>query len=119
MDMVSLQSVREELIAYIAKETRVPKDEARKTLSTVLSGIVQLLKDGKRLRLVDFGTFSVQEILERKGRNPRTGEHIQIAAHKRLTFKPGQAFKKAVNPIPTKASLKKEKAKKTAQKKSS
>lgn len=109
-------SARNDLIAHIAKETRVQKDEARKTLSIVLSGIVQLLKEGKELRLVDFGLFYVQEIAEKEGRNPRTGEIIQIPAHKRPRFRPGQAFKEAVHPAPVKPS-KKGQAKKAVQKK--
>jgi DNA-binding protein HU-beta len=117
--MDSLKSFREDLIALIAKETRIHKDEARKILATVLSSIVQLLRDKKSLRLINFGAFSVREIAEKKGRNPRTGEIIQIAAHKKISFKPGQAFREAINPVPVKAFLKKEKAKKTSRKKSS
>jgi DNA-binding protein HU-beta len=117
--MDSLKSFREDLIALIAKETRIHKDEARKILATVLSSIVQLLKDEKRLRLVNFGTFSVKEIAERKMRNPRTGESVQVAPHKKISFRPGKAFKEAVNPISVKDSPKKGVAKKTSRKKSS
>jgi len=93
------KSAREDLIHYIAQETRVHPDEARKTLKIVLAGILQLLKEGKLLRLVNFGAFSVREVPEAKGRNPRTGEVLQIAAHKRVVFKVGKELREAVNPV--------------------
>jgi DNA-binding protein HU-beta len=109
-------SARDEIIKHIAKETKVNQDNAKKALDAALACISESLKDGKIVRLIGFGTFSVQDKAASTGRNPRTGEPIEIAASKRLVFKAGKELKEAINP--DKAPKKAEEAhKKTAKKK--
>ncbi len=109
-------SARDEIIKHIAKEIPTNQDNAKKALDAVLACISESLKDGKIVRLIGFGTFSVQDKAASTGRNPRTGEPIEIAASKRLVFKVGKELKEAINP--DKAQKKEEAApKKTAKKK--
>lgn len=90
-------SGRSDLIKYIAEEAG-NQEKAERILNKVLEGIVNILKEGKPMRFVGFGTFSVQDRVASEGRNPRTGLPIQIAAYKRPIFKAGQGLKEAVNP---------------------
>ena len=93
----------------------IPQEKAAKALEIVLAGIIKVLQDEKPLRFLGFGTFSVQNIAARTGRNPRTGASIEIAAQKRPVFKPGKDMKEALNP--NKNPKKKTASKKPAQKK--
>lgn len=104
-------SARNELIKYIAKESTGNQEKARQVLDVVLAGIVKSLKEGNTLRFLGFGSFSVQNIAARTGRNPRTGASIEIAANKRAVFKAGKDMKDALNPG-------RKQKKKTAKKKS-
>src|SRR5437763_4465400 len=65
------------------------KSEASKAVDAVFDAIAEALKGGDEVRLVGFGTFSVAARAASEGRNPRTGEKIQIAASKQAKFKPG------------------------------
>ena len=94
----SQPSARNEIIKHIAKEIKINQDNAGKALDAVLACISDSLKDGKIVRLIGFGTFSVQDKAASTGRNPRTGEPIEIAASKRLVFKAGKDLKEAINP---------------------
>ncbi|MFQ5454340.1 MAG: HU family DNA-binding protein [Candidatus Zixiibacteriota bacterium] len=85
-----------ELIDRIAKEAKLSKAEAEKALNAYLNAVKSVLKKGKSLTLVGFGTFSVVKKKARKGRNPRTGEVIKISARKIPKFKAGQGLKNAV-----------------------
>ena len=95
-------SARKDLIKYIAKEGVMlnlgNQEKAGKALEIVLAGIQHVLKEEKPLRFLGFGTFSVQNIAARSGRNPRTGDKINIPAQKRPVFKAGKDLKEAVNP---------------------
>ena len=73
------------------------KKDAQVAVDCVLETIVKSLKKGKDVTLVGFGTFKVASRKARKGRNPQTGEVIQIKASKVPKFVPGKAFKNAVN----------------------
>lgn len=86
-----------EFVDWLAEELDSAKAEAERTLNTVLEGIQNVLADGDSLTFVGFGTFKVSERAARTGRNPRTGEEIQIAAAKVPAFKAGKALKDAVN----------------------
>ena len=112
-------SAKKELIKYIAKEAALlnlgNQEKAAKALEIVLAGIIKVLQDEKPLRFLGFGTFSVQNIAARTGRNPRTGASIEIVAQKRPVFKPGKDMKEALNP--NKNPKKKTASKKPAQKK--
>ena len=86
-----------DIIAKLAEEMKVTKAVAAKAFSVVTDSIVQAFKQGEKLALKGFGTFFVAERKARKGRNPRTGKTIKIAAKKAPKFKAGSALKAAVN----------------------
>jgi DNA-binding protein HU-beta len=86
-----------ELIDAVAAATDLSKADATRATDAVLDGIVGALSKGDQVTLVGFGTFSVRERAARTGRNPQTGETIQIQASKSPGFKAGKAFKDAVN----------------------
>ena len=78
-----------ELISAIAAKSNLTKVDSKKALDAFISVAGETLKNGDRLTLVGFGSFSVTERNARSGRNPRTGSTIQIAAKKVVKFKPG------------------------------
>lgn len=88
---------KNELIDAVAASADLKKAEAEKAVDAVLDAVVDALKKGDEVRLVGFGTFSVTERAASEGRNPRTGEPIQIAASRQAKFKPGKTFKEALN----------------------
>jgi len=82
-----------ELIARIAKDTKLTKADAERALNSFLNNVVKTLKSDGKLTLTGFGTFEVVKREARKGRNPQTGAVIQIKARKAVKFKPGQTLK--------------------------
>ena len=86
-----------ELIDAVAEGADISKAAATRAVDTMFDSITNSLKQGDQVTLVGFGTFSVKERAARTGRNPRTGEPIQIAASKVPGFKAGKALKDAVN----------------------
>ncbi|NVK36686.1 MAG: HU family DNA-binding protein [Gammaproteobacteria bacterium] len=88
---------KSELIDAIAASADIPKAAAGRALDATVDAITNALKDGDQVVLVGFGTFAVKERAARTGRNPQTGQPIQIAAAKVPGFKPGKALKDAVN----------------------
>lgn len=88
---------KSELIDMIADESDVSKAAASRALDAMISGVTQSLLKGDQVTLVGFGTFSVRDRAPRTGRNPQTGESIQIKAAKVPVFKAGKAFKDALN----------------------
>ncbi len=88
---------RSELIAQIANTTTLSASDVEKTITLFFDTITSTLKAGKEVRLIGFGTFAAQEAKAREGRNPRTGETIQIKASKRPVFKAGKTLKDSVN----------------------
>lgn len=88
---------KSDLIAKIATDTGLTKTQATAAMQAVEVGITEALVNGETVQLVGFGTFSVKEKAERTGRNPQTGEPIQIPAKKTVAFKIGKALKEAVN----------------------
>ncbi|MCY4305918.1 MAG: HU family DNA-binding protein [Aestuariivita sp.] len=87
---------KSELVEAIASNG-LSKSDAAKALDATISAITGSLKDGQSVTIVGFGTFMVRESKARMGRNPRTGESIQISASKRPSFKAGKALKDALN----------------------
>lgn len=85
-----------ELVASVAEKTDLTKKEAEKVVTEVFASIEEALANGDRVQLVGFGTFEVKERAARVGRNPRTGEQIEIEATKVPVFKAGKALKEAV-----------------------
>ena len=86
-----------DLIAAVAEQTDLPRAKATEVVDAVFGAIEGALKDSKEVRLVGFGTFSNATRKASKGRNPRTGEEIDIPASKSVRFKPGKGLKDAVN----------------------
>ncbi len=85
-----------ELIDKVA-EALESKKQAQAAVDSILENISDALKNGDKVTLVGFGTFEVAERKARKGRNPKTGEPIDIKAAKVPRFSPGKALKEAVN----------------------
>ncbi|MCB0583758.1 MAG: HU family DNA-binding protein [Phaeodactylibacter sp.] len=86
-----------DLINKIAESANLSKAQATDALNAVLDGISDALKDGDKVTLIGFGTFSVSRRDARTGRNPQTGETIKIAAKNVVKFKPGKEISDAVN----------------------
>lgn len=85
-----------ELIEAVAQETNVPKAQVSRVLDAMMGAVGGALAQRDTVSLVGFGTFMVRERPARSGRNPRTGEQIQIAASSTPAFKPGKALKDQV-----------------------
>ena len=88
---------KSELIDAVADSADLSKAVATQAVDAVLSAVSKSLKKGDQVTLVGFGTFLVRERAARTGRNPRTGDEIQISAQKVPAFKAGKALKDAVN----------------------
>jgi DNA-binding protein HU-beta len=88
---------KSQLIEKIALGADISKAAAEKALNAFTETVTAELKDGGDVALVGFGSFSVSDRAARTGRNPQTGEAIDIAAAKVPKFKPGKALKEAVN----------------------
>ena len=86
-----------ELIEAIAGETGLSKKDAGAALESMIQTISDALKKNDTIQLVGFGTFSVKNRKARKGRNPQTGEEIDIKASNIPHFAPGKALKELVN----------------------
>tara|TARA_R110002110_G_scaffold213154_3_gene426275 strand:+ start:3178 stop:3453 length:276 start_codon:yes stop_codon:yes gene_type:complete len=86
-----------ELIDAIAAAADLPKASAGRALDAVVDSITEALGKGDQVTLVGFGTFAVKHRAAREGRNPQTGQSIQIKASNVPGFKPGKALKDAVN----------------------
>jgi len=86
-----------ELIEAVAASANVSKADAGRAVDAVVDAIAKSLKKGQQVAVVGFGTFSVKHRAARTGRNPRTGEAIQIAASNVPGFKAGKALRDAVN----------------------
>jgi len=86
-----------DLIAAMAEAADIPKAAAGRALDGMVDAIVTALSKGEQVSVIGFGTFSVRERAARTGRNPQTGEAIEIRASKNPSFKAGKALKDAVN----------------------
>lgn len=87
---------KNDLVAVVANDTGLSKTDAAKAVDAVFAAITDALKKGDEVRLVGFGTFAVSERAKSEGRNPRTGEKIEIPASKQPKFKAGKGLKDAV-----------------------
>jgi DNA-binding protein HU-beta len=88
---------KNDLIAKVAEAADLSKADAGKAVDAVFDSISGALSGGGEVRLVGFGTFAVAQRAATKGRNPRTGEEIDIPASKQPKFKAGKGLKDAVN----------------------
>ena len=88
---------KNDLISSVANSSGLSKADAGRAVDGVFDSIASALKSGGDVRIVGFGTFSVAHRAATTGRNPRTGDPIQIAASKQPKFKAGAPLKDAVN----------------------
>jgi DNA-binding protein HU-beta len=88
---------KSELIDALANRLPLDHAEAEKTIDILLDDISTALKQGQRVVISGFGTFSVSVRKERSGRNPKTGALIQISASRSAKFKPGRQLKESLN----------------------
>jgi DNA-binding protein HU-beta len=88
---------KQELIDAVAASTGSGKAAAGDVIDAVLETITHALSTGDTVQLIGFGSFATGQRAARVGRNPSTGEEIQIAAAKTVKFAAGKAFKEAVN----------------------
>ncbi len=88
---------KNDLVAQVAEGAELSKTDAAKAVDAVFDAIAEALKKGDEVRLVGFGTFSVSERAASEGRNPRTGEKIDIEASRQPKFKAGKGLKDIVN----------------------
>ncbi len=86
-----------DLVDVVAEAADISKASAARAVDAITAAITSALKKGEPVVLAGFGTFVVRERAARTGRNPRTGDAIEIKASKALGFKPGKALKDAVN----------------------
>lgn len=84
------------MVEAIAKKAGVTKAEAARVLDAVVSSVTDALASGEKVTLTGFGTFEVRQRAARMGRNPQTGETIQIAAQRTPAFRAGKTLKDAV-----------------------
>ena len=90
-------ATKAEIIEAVAGICDVSKAEAQRAVDAVFVAITDNLSKGEEVRLTGFGSFSISNRSARTGRNPQTGETIQIQASKAPKFKPGEPLKQAVN----------------------
>jgi DNA-binding protein HU-beta len=86
-----------DLIAQVAEKSDMTKKDSEKVVSAVFDTIEEALARGDKIQLVGFGTFEVRERAARKGRNPQTGEEIEIAAARVPVFKAGKSLREIVS----------------------
>ena len=86
-----------ELAAAMAEQTNLSKKDAEAALKAFIDVVSEELKKGEKVQLVGFGTFEVSERAAREGRNPQTGETMEIKASKTPKFKAGKALKDMMN----------------------
>lgn len=87
---------KSDLINVVTEATELPKKDVTKTVDAVFEAIASALQSGDKVQLVGFGNFEVRERSARKGRNPQTGEEIEIPSSKVPAFKPGKALKDGI-----------------------
>ena len=86
-----------DLINKVAEEANISKAQATDAINSVINAIGDTLKDGNKVSLVGFGTFATSHRAARTGRNPKTGETLEIAAKNVVKFKPGKELTSSVN----------------------
>ena len=88
---------KQELTAQVADKTGLTRADAQRAIDAVFETVTVTLQSGNNVRILGFGTFSQSRRQASTGRNPRTGEAIQIPAYNQAKFKPGKDLKDAIN----------------------
>lgn len=86
-----------DLVDSVASKTEISKDKAEAIVNGVFDDIIAALKNGEKVNISGFGTFSVSHRKARTGRNPKTGETIHIASSRAAKFKAGKTLKESLN----------------------
>ena len=86
-----------QLVDVVAEKAGIKKKEAEAAVNAMTAVVADTLKAGDKVQLIGFGTFEVKARAARSGRNPKTGETIEIAASKTPAFSAGKALKDAIN----------------------
>jgi len=84
---------KSELVDKVAEKADLSKASAGRAVDAIVESVAESLQEGDSVTLIGFGTFSVRERAGRAGRNPRTGEVLEIQASKTVGFKPGKTLK--------------------------
>jgi len=87
-----------DIVETIYEKIGFSRKESAEIVDLVFDLMKETLESGDKIKISGFGNFVVREKRSRKGRNPQTGEEIQISARRVLTFKPSQVLRKALNP---------------------
>lgn len=87
---------KSELISKVSESSELTKKDVTKAVDAVFEAIAEALKNGDKVQLVGFGNFEVRERSARKGRNPQTGQEIDIPASKIPAFKPGKSLRDGI-----------------------
>src|SRR5260370_36582872 len=87
-----------DLVDVVAQQKNLPRPQVEATIDSLIDAVAEGLARGERIDLRGFGAFAVRESAARTGRNPQTGEAIQIAARRVPTFQAGKELRAAVNP---------------------
>lgn len=85
-----------DLIKAVSMKAELTQKDAAKAVDAIFETISNTLAKNEKIQVIGFGTFEVRERAARKGRNPQTGEEIEIAASKVPAFKPGKELKEAI-----------------------
>ncbi len=88
---------KNELIAGVAERASITKSDAERAVNAFVDTVTHALRTGDKVQIVGFGTFEVKARAARTGRNPQTGETVQIPASKAPVFKAGKDLKDAMN----------------------
>lgn len=88
---------KSQLIKSVAEKSELSQKQVTEAMNLIEDTLVETLKTGEKVQLSGFGTFEVRERAERKGRNPKTGEVVTVAACKYLAFVPAKAVKETLN----------------------
>jgi DNA-binding protein HU-beta len=88
---------KNELVKIIAEDTEMTQVKAKTIVEAIMDSIKKSLINGEKVQLVGFGSWEVKQRAARKGRNPQTGEAIDIAPKKAIKFKPGKGLAEQVN----------------------
>ena len=91
-----MKLTKTEFVAEVAKKANLTKKDAIECVNTVLDVIKENVKEGNSVQFIGFGKFEAADRKARHGRNPQTGEELEIPAHKTVVFHAGKAFKESV-----------------------
>ena len=104
MDAIDEGMTKAELVEEVARTTQLTKKHAEIIVNTVFDSIVHSLKTGEKIELRGFGSFRLRKREPRKGRNPKTGDKVDVPPKKVPYFKPGKELKELINKEPAPSS---------------